>query len=154
MISLTNYSAKINTLKCFPGLEDVKQEHVYLKSIEEKEILLKKGHLSKHIFFVNKGLIKLNTYQNNKKKVEKFILEGSIAADLDSLLYGSPSEISFEASAGTEVLVLDIKTFNDLAKKIPNFKNKFILYIKKLDKSRNHDLNYLLLMALYKNLEN
>ena len=154
MISLTNYGANINNLKCFPGLEDVKQEHVYLKKIKENKILLERGHLSNQIFFVNKGLIKLNTYHDNKKKVEKFILEGCIAANLDSLFSGSVSEVSLEASAGTEILVLDVKVFQKLMIKIPNFKNKFILYVKKLDKSRNQDLNYLLLMALYKNLKN
>lgn len=154
MIFSTNYSANVNNLKCFPGLEDVKQEHVYLKKIKDKEILLERGQLSNQIFFVNKGLIKLNTYHDNKKKVEKFILEGCVAADLDSLLSGSASEVSLEASAGTEILVLDVKIFQQLMDQIPNFKNKFILYVKKLDKSRNQDLNYLLLMALYKNLEN
>ena len=154
MISSTNYSAKVNNLKCFPGLEDVKQEHVYLKKIKKKEILLKRGHFSKQIFFVNKGLIKLNTYHENKKKVEKFILEGSVAVDFDSLFSGSASEVSLEASAGTEILVLDVKIFQKLMDQIPNFKNQFILYVKKLDTSRNQDLNYLLLMALYKNLEN
>ena len=154
MISLTNYSANVNNLKCFPGLEDVKQEHVYLKKIKEKEILLERGHLSNQIFFVNKGLIKLNTYHDNKKKVEKFILEGCVAVDFDSLLSGSASKVSLEASAGSEILVLDDKIFQKLMNQIPNFKNKFILYVKKLDKSKNQDLNYLLLMALYKNLEN
>ena len=155
MITLYNtYRPSEQKVVHYPELKELIQEFVYVRKLSKKETILVKGSKCSNIYFVINGLIKQNSFTNNSKKVDKLFLEGTIATDLDSLIYNSKSNISLEAAAGTELWIMDYENFHKLIKKNPSFKNQFLTSIKKLDESRKKDLNYLLLMALYKNLEN
>ncbi len=140
--------------KC-PNLKAVIRKYTKEKTIKEHTVLLHKGEVCTNIYFIIQGAIKQYFYKdkNEKKTLEKFYLDGTMASDFDSFIDASISNTSLEAVHGSILWVLDRAHFNQLIVDIPEFKQKFTQCIVKLDNIRNKDVNYSLLMALYKKLD-
>jgi CRP-like cAMP-binding protein len=71
--------------------------------LEKNTVLLDPGKVCKHIFFIEKGLLRSFYIKDGEERNLQFSLEGSFATDLKSLRGEQPSELTIQAIEPTTV---------------------------------------------------
>lgn len=93
----------------------VKPEHIadILKRVRTKEVkkgsfLLMKGEICKHVFFVEKGLIRFYSIdQYGKEHIIQFAPENWLLSDRSSIYFNKPSEFFIDAVEDTKLVLMD-----------------------------------------------
>jgi CRP-like cAMP-binding protein len=101
-----------NILSLFPRILKV----VFPKNIKKGEFLVKEGEVSKHFFFIEKGLIRVYEEIYNKDYTLWFYKENSFAASVYSIYYEAPSKEFFEALEDSVVYKIEKNLFFDIIK--------------------------------------
>lgn len=92
-----------------------------LKSFQKKEQLVSPGAVSKEIYFVNQGLLRLY-YLNKGNEITAFLFsENLFASAFPSFLEQKPSEQILECMEDTEVLCISKPTLEQLYIDVPKF---------------------------------
>lgn len=87
-----------------------------IKTIKKGDFLLRSGEVCFHSFFVNKGLLRSYTIdQNGKEHIIQFAPEGWIITDRSSTFFHENSELYIDTVEDSEVIFLDDKFFENLA---------------------------------------
>ncbi|MCD6543943.1 MAG: Crp/Fnr family transcriptional regulator [Flavobacteriaceae bacterium] len=92
-----------------------------VKNYNKKELLLQSGKICNHIFFINKGLLRI--YFEDKDGNEStfyFSQENDFAVDYESFLNRAPSNYTIEAMEDTQVVHMSYKMVVDGYKKLRN----------------------------------
>lgn len=92
-------------------------------SIPAKTVLINEGETSKHIYFVQKGCLRLWFNNQGKDITFQFFFEGQ---GVSCLLGREPSPFTLEALEPSTVVVLKKKDFDRLMNEFPEMKNDFI----------------------------
>lgn len=101
------------------GLEDEIQK----KSIKENEILLHKGQVCDHVFYVEKGLLRFYSIGNDDKEhILEFAPEKWLVVDRASFYFGEPSEFYIDAIEQTTVAILYEQFINIASEISPQFR--------------------------------
>ena len=89
--------------------EDLNKFHPFLsvKKFRKGEILLAKGSVCKHIFFVEKGLLRFYTINRGKEHILQFASENSWLSDRNNLSNSEPSDYFIDAYEDTSVVMLN-----------------------------------------------
>ena len=100
-----------NYLKTTVGLQEEEAEKLSAelthKKFEKGSILLKKGDVCKHSFFVEKGLLRSYMLdENGKEHVIQFAPENWFIVDRSSVYFNDPSESYIEAIEDTETVFI------------------------------------------------
>jgi CRP-like cAMP-binding protein len=99
-------------------------------SIPAKTTLLREGEISKHIYFVKQGVLRLWANNNGEDITFRFCLEGEAVS---SFLGNEPSMFTIESIESSTVILLAICDFEMLLQEMPEYKDKIIkLTIKRL----------------------
>lgn len=101
---------------------DTIENEITTIEVKKGESLLKAGEVCNRIFFVQKGL--LRTYSLNDQgdiNILQFATEGWIAADRGSYYFNLPSEFYIDAIEDTTVIILDEKFANLILAVAPDF---------------------------------
>src|SRR5690606_37777873 len=93
----------------------VKEEHlqslhdlIVTKTYEKGEVLLEKGQISKHVFFVEEGLLRLfSISKEGKEHIIQFAPKGWFVTERNSICYTEPSEYFIDACERTAVALLN-----------------------------------------------
>ncbi len=106
----------------------------YIKNYhtQKKELLLTNGNVSKSLFFVEKGCLRM--YFLNEKSVEQitqFAIEGWWLTDFFSFMDNTPSEYFIQTIESSEIVSIDRKVYDDLLKAIPNLERYFRIIMQK-----------------------
>ena len=99
--------------------------------IENKEIILKSGSISKKAFLIIKGAAR--GYIVNEDGVEKNIVlrsEGIFVADVWLIYKNEPQRYTFEAIGETHLLMIDVKKFEVLANTNQKIMNLYLNILK------------------------
>jgi len=115
----------------------VKSEHLPLladevskRVLSKGELLLSEGQVCKNMFFVEKGLLRLYSIdEDGREHIIQFAPENWFLSERDSLYFGTPSGFFIDALEDTEVVVFD-QEFVDRASEIsPEYRtyNEYIL---------------------------
>lgn len=118
------------------------QGEIETRSIEENEILLHEGHVCNRFYYVEMGLLRFYSIdENGSENILEFAPEKWILVDRASFYFDEPSEFYIDALEQTTVAVLD-EQFIDIASEIsPQFRkyNERILqsYIRQLQRRIN-----------------
>ena len=96
------------------------------KKIRKKQYFLQEGDLSKHVAFVEKGLLRLYKVDNKgHEHIIQFAFEGWWISDQYSYLTGLPSEYNIDAMEDAELLLLSRRSQEEMLEKIPKFERFF-----------------------------
>ncbi len=92
-----------------------------VKSYPKKEMLLQPGNICDHIFFINKGLLRIFFEdKDGNESTFYFSQENDFAVDYESFLNRTPSNYSIVAMEDTQVVRMSYKMVIDGYKKLRN----------------------------------
>ncbi len=107
-----------NTIHIKPEHLPILTEKVARKQLGKSEILLTEGQVCKNIYFVETGLLRLYSLdQNGKEHIIQFAPENWWISERGSLYFGTPSGFFIDALEKTGVVVLN-QEFTDMASDI------------------------------------
>ena len=66
-------------------------EKIKTRQVARKETILQSGHISRHIFFIQKGLLRTFYYEEGNEISSGFMFEGDMLASVQSLFYQAES---------------------------------------------------------------
>src|SRR3954447_3942751 len=92
--------------------------HFKTKSLAKKEYLLKKGHVSRDICFISKGLLRCFYMLDEKEVSSWFMKEGDVIVSVESFFNQTVSYESIQAIEDCELYYL---TYNELQYIFANF---------------------------------
>lgn len=86
-------------------------------SLQKGEFLLRKGQVCGHIYFIDAGLLKVVSSQNDKEIIMRFFSEESMLTQLKSFSTQQPSDYSIQAIEPCEITYLSYAEIERLSKK-------------------------------------
>jgi CRP-like cAMP-binding protein len=94
-------------------------------TIPAKTVLLQEGDVSKFIYFVKSGCLRMYTTHNGNEITTQFFFEGKGVASMESLHKGEPSEFTMESLEICTLYVMGREQFFNLIENDADFKNWF-----------------------------
>jgi CRP-like cAMP-binding protein len=96
------------------------------KRIRRGGFLVQEGEVCKYLAFVTKGCLRsFSIDRKGDEHVVQFALEGWWISDLYSFLTGQPSELFIDALEESDVLLIDISSYEKLCSSVPKFERYF-----------------------------
>ena len=110
------------------------KENLQFKCYTNKEIILRENQVCKHVYFINKGIMRTFSILNGKEQTNQFYFENSYCSSYESFLIQKPSPLNIECLADTEVLTLkyeDVQRLYKISPALNTFGRKIaeLLYI-------------------------
>lgn len=126
----------VQHIKKFVSISEKEEEilNSFIKpyNSSKKEILLSNGEVSKSLYFVEKGCLRM--YFINEKSAEQitqFALEGWWLTDFFSFMDNTPSDYFIQTIEASELISIDRKIFDDLLKALPQLERYFRIIMQK-----------------------
>ena len=91
------------------------------KFLKKKELLLKEGQVSKHLYFIDKGLIRSFYNENDIEITTWFMKENDLIISVKSFFEQAPSTESLQAIEDCELYYISHKNLNELYEKYQAF---------------------------------
>lgn len=128
---------KQNFYKYLQNKALVKAEHltqltelVSVKEFKKNELLLSRGQVCERAFFVEKGLIRFYSIdEEGKEHIVQFALENWFISDRESIYFRRPSEYFMDTIEDTVVVLIDqhfIETASEISPEFRNY-NEYLL---------------------------
>ncbi|WP_415327254.1 Crp/Fnr family transcriptional regulator [Chryseobacterium sp. MMS23-Vi53] len=143
MKNINNYLAKVLSVP----VEKVNMcsLHYEVKKIPKNQFILQYGEVCRHIYFVEKGLLKMYSIdKNGKEHIIQFAPESWLISDRSSLYFNEKSIYYIEAVEDSEVLLLHPDFISKLVGEFPNSLEKSDILVQKHIKSLQDRINSLL----------
>jgi CRP-like cAMP-binding protein len=104
------------------------QEHVKTfltpKKLRKKQYLLQEGDACKYIAFVEKGVLRSYTIdENGGEHILQFALEGWLISDLSSFLTGEPADYAIDALEDCELVLISRSANEELMRTFPKYES-------------------------------
>jgi CRP-like cAMP-binding protein len=126
-------SEYLNKLSNYSPLSDLTktqlQDYISVKKVEKDGFILKHGDVCKHIYYVNKGLIRIFYYKNGKNVTEWLTDDQHFFFSIASFFEGNPSNLVIEALEDSEIIMLSKEGLDTLRKKNIEVANLMIEWI-------------------------
>ncbi|MBC7886651.1 MAG: Crp/Fnr family transcriptional regulator [Ferruginibacter sp.] len=100
------------------NLKDYLTKNLKTKELNKKDYLLKKGHVSKDICFINKGLLRCFYLIDEKEVCSWFMKEGDVIVSVESFF---KQTVSYEAIQALDNCILYYITYDELQFIFRNF---------------------------------
>ncbi|MCW3162342.1 Crp/Fnr family transcriptional regulator [Chryseobacterium oryctis] len=143
MKNINNYLAKVLDVP----LEKVSlcSVHYEVKKIPKNQFILQYGEVCRHIYFVEKGLLKMYSIdKNGKEHIIQFAPESWLISDRSSLYFNEKSVYYIETVEDSEVILLQSDFISKLIGEFPNSVEKSDILVQKHIKSLQDRINSLL----------
>ena len=96
--------------------------HLIPKKLRKKQYLLQEGDVCKTIAFVQKGLLRAYTVdENGVEHIIQFALEGWTISDLYSFLTAEPATYTIDALEDAELVLISKAAHDGLLKEVPKY---------------------------------
>ena len=96
------------------------------KRIRKGAYLVQEGEICKYLGFVTKGCLRsFSIDSKGDEHVVQFALEGWWISDLYSFLTGKPTELFIDALEESDVLLIDVVSYEKLCTSVPKFERYF-----------------------------
>ena len=97
------------------------------RRIPEKTILLEEGDVSKYLYIVSKGCLRLFVINEDGREVTaQFFFENQMVASMESAFTGKPGRVYLESIEESEVVVIRINDFRKISERFSEM-NKFMV---------------------------
>jgi len=130
-------------------------EHITVKKVSKGDYILKYGEVCKHIYFVNKGFIRIFYYKHDKNITEWFADEKQFFFSITSYFNSAPSTLIIEAIEDCEIILLSKEGQDKLKKtnlQISNLIIQFLTLSLILSQKRMESLQFETASQRYQNL--
>jgi len=91
------------------------------KTFKKGELINNEGQVCKHLYFINKGLVKHYYYHKDRIFILRFFSEDSLFASIDSFVNQTPADFMTLAMEDTEVTYLSFEDVEFLCRKHHSF---------------------------------
>ncbi|KPH14305.1 Crp/Fnr family transcriptional regulator [Chryseobacterium sp. ERMR1:04] len=119
--------------------------HYEVKKIQKNQFILQYGEVCRHIYFVEKGLLKMYSIdKNGKEHIIQFAPESWLISDRSSLYFNEKSIYYIEAIEDCEILLLHPDFISKLVGEFPSSLGKSDVLVQKHIKSLQDRINSLL----------
>jgi CRP-like cAMP-binding protein len=112
----------------------------YFREVEipSKATLLSEGEVSKHMYFIKKGCLRMWFNNDGKDITFQFFFENQAVASMESFFYKTPSKMSLQSIEPSTVVMLSRDAFEELGKSYPELKENFFeIMLKRLSNYAN-----------------
>ena len=106
------------------------------RCVAAKTTLLREGEISKYIYFVKRGALRMWFNKEGKDITFQFFFEQSAVASIDSFFLQMPGAFQIEAIEESEILMIDKSQFDTMLHDHPEFKDEFIAFL--VERFRNY----------------
>jgi CRP-like cAMP-binding protein len=90
------------------------------KTLRKNDFILREGEMAKHLAFVISGCLRLYTIDaKGKEHIMQFAPENWWVGDINSSTQSAPSQFFIDALEESEILLLDIQSYNNVINQIP-----------------------------------
>ena len=101
----------------------VRFQHLFVeKDIAAKTILLNEGEISKNLYFIKTGCLRLWFNNDGKDITLQFFFEGQAVASIDSFLGSHPSMFTIESIEPSSIISISKDSFEQLLSYYPDLK--------------------------------
>lgn len=149
----------LNRLNEFSFLSEKSKNELFpfisVKKIEKGDFVLKHGDICKHMYYVNKGLVRIFYYKNGKNITEWFASESNFCFSITSFFNEVPSKLVIEAIDDSEIIMLSKAGLQKLKKtniEIANLMIEFFSLSLILSQKRMESLQFETAKQRYSNL--
>lgn len=97
--------------------------------IAAKTVLLREGEISKNIYFIKEGCLRLWFNKDGKDITVQFFFEGQSVASIDSFLNEQPSVFTIESIEPSIIITIDKETFYKVINLYPQLKDSLQDYL-------------------------
>lgn len=116
LLSLLN-----NICHLSPLLLQYLHDHLRQRSIQKKDFILQAGHISRHIYFIRKGLIRCYYLEGEQEICSKFLKEGDVVVSAASFFLQKHSLEYIQAIEDTQLWYICYDELQHLYKTFPEF---------------------------------
>jgi CRP-like cAMP-binding protein len=114
-----------------PTLGHIFSHFTFLKT-KRNQILLREGEICKHYYFVNKGCLRLFTYNSEGIEATRyFAFEGAFGTSLPSLIDQTPAFEFVQTIEKSELLKISRESFFHLVESVPQFAKVYRLILER-----------------------
>lgn len=99
------------------------------KIFEEDEIVLKKGNICNHIYFIESGVLKTFFEDDDKETINGIAIENNFCTSVASFINQVPSSESIKAMEKTKLIYINFRNFKLLIERYPVYKDLYIKII-------------------------
>lgn len=114
------YTDYLNILSEYSPLSDITKSqlepYISIKNLSKDGILLKHGEVCKHIYYVNKGFIRIFYFKDDKEVTEWLTNDRHFFFSITSFFENSPSHLIIEAIEDSEIIQLSREGLDKLRK--------------------------------------
>ena len=103
--------------------------YISIRKLTKGELLLKHGDVCKHIYYVDKGFIRIFYFKDGKEITEWLTGEEHFFFSIESFFEGSPSQLIIEAIEDSEIIQLSKEGLDTLRKKNIEVANLMVEWI-------------------------
>lgn len=103
-------------------INDIFEEKIF----EEDEIVLKKGNICNHIFFIESGVLKTYFEDDDKETINGIAIENNFCTSVASFINQVPSSENIKAMEKTKLIYINFRNFKLLIERYPVYKDLYI----------------------------
>lgn len=93
------------------------------RKIPEKTTLLEEGDVSKYLYIVSKGCLRLFVIKEDGREVTaQFFFENQMVASMESAFTGKPGRMYLESIEESEVVIVRLSDFRRISERFPGMK--------------------------------
>jgi CRP/FNR family transcriptional regulator len=113
------------------------ESKMVLRDFRSKEIILRESNENSQLFIIRSGVVRVDTYSNNKRQTLSFLKEGDFFGEI-AVFTGVLVSANVVSVVNSEIFTLKKEDLDELIKKIPALAQNIISYlalrVKKADK--------------------
>ena len=103
------------------GLKKYLLDHLKIKQLSKKQYLLRAGHVSRYIYFIDTGLLKCFYISNNTEVCSWFMKEGDVIISVESFFTQKPSYEAIQAIEDCELYFIEYDELQFIYRHFPEF---------------------------------
>ncbi len=125
----------------YPGFWE-KYKHMFKElRVPENTIILHEGDISKNVYFIRKGCLRMWFNKDGKDVTFQFFFENQAVASIESFWNKTPSMVNLEAIESSVLFGINKKNFETLLNEVPGMKDGFLEIA--LRRMKNYSLLFL-----------
>lgn len=103
------------------GLKKYLLDHLKVRQLSKKQYLLRAGHVSRYIYFIETGLLKCFYMSNNIEVCSWFMKEGDVIISVESFFTQKPSYEAIQAIEDCELYFIEYNELQFIYRNFPEF---------------------------------
>lgn len=107
-------------------------------NVQPKTILLKEGDISKNIYFIEHGVLRMWFNKEGKDITFQLFFEDKFVASIESFLNNTPSLFNIESIEQSEITVISKKNFESITHLYPSLKDELFNLLTERLKNYTH----------------